>query len=336
MKKIIALLLILGIPKMLTAQPYGLDSIVKDFNNDKINDKLYTSFNNGSYVSDHVVSIINGKTKEEFSLVNEGGYSSFIRFIRVPDNLTLKKNSVFLDTIKKRILPKKRDRIDGSLKWLISGALSLKRLDSHAFFDLIAYPKNDWQPTIPYFPKKSYYIDISGDSLNTLEPPVYKEDLKNKNTKSFLAYYPRASYFTKKTDKLTSVAKNKEYEIYKTMHAVFVKKEDIYKWVFISDARVVGAPDRHSWTAIKQVQLIDKYLIIHHNVPPNPIYNIQIVNIETQRVGRLKFDPSYKLSYKGMHTFEIKEDYLIFGEMFDEEAPKKISLKKMFNALDTF
>lgn len=330
------LLLIITISKQLNAQQNSLDTIVKDFNKDKINDVLINDFSSGSSTASRIITIIDGKTNEEFSLTNEGDFSSFLNVITIPENLTLKENDIFLEAIKEKILPKKRDSIDSSLKWLLSGALSLKRLDTHPFFNLIAYPKTRWKTNFFDIPER-YYINISGDTLRKLDG-INDSSLKGKKakeSKGFLLYFT-GHYFPRKIEDATFVTKNKEYEIYKTNHVVFAKKGDTYKWVFISDNAVAGAPGKHGWNAIGKMQLLGKYLIIHHNVPPDPIYNIQIINIETQKVGRLKFESSYKNSYKNMNTYEIKEDSLIFGEIDSPDEAKEISLKKIFNALDSY
>ena len=331
-KRISLIVLILhGIHQNLIGQ-YTSDTIIKDFNNDKIVDTLIDFREMGSACAGRTVSIIDGKTNEKFTLNNDGCYSSFTNVIKVPKNLNLKKNSLFLAAIKDKSLPNKRDHIDSSLKWLLSGNSNVRILESHPYFDIIANPKTAWQPNILEIPD-SYYID-------SFEYSLQSEDFKNKNptvtekNQEYVAYYTYGHQI-KKIDSLTPVAQNDTYKIFKTAHTVFVKKGDTYNWAFISDDLVTGAPDRRSWPSINQVQLIDKYLIIHHDVPPVNGYFIEIINIETQKIGHLKFDPSHNnwTDEGGMRTFKITNDLLLFTEYAEEEV-MKIPLKQLFESLD--
>ncbi|WP_405266696.1 hypothetical protein [Cellulophaga sp. Ld12] len=333
-KSILFLLILIGLPQLAMAQQYKIDTTVVDFNKDTVLDTLINYYEYGSACSGGDASIINGKTKEKLTLYNEGCYSSFTRFIRVPTALNLETNAPFLKVLKDTVLPKKRGRPDSSLNWLLSGSLSLKVVEEHPLFDRIAVPKTNWIPNELNLPEP-YYITVSGDTLQKLDH-VYGSNFNEEYTIAFLAYYPIADSRAQLAN-LTPIIKNTEYEIYKTSHCVFVKKGKTYKWLFISDSDVMGAPDRHSWQAINQIQLIDNYVIIHQDVPPDNVYNIQIVNIETQKVARLKFEPSYNnwSDERGMDTFKILENELIFTE-YGEPEPKKIPLKEIFEALDQF
>ncbi|WP_165750364.1 hypothetical protein [Cellulophaga sp. Z1A5H] len=333
-KSILFLLILVGLPQLTMALQYKIDTTVVDFNKDKVLDTLINYYEYGSSCSGGDVSIIHGKTKEKFTLYNEGCYSSFTRFIRVPTALNLETNAPFLKVLKDTILPKKRGHPESSLNWLLSGTLSLKVVEEHPLFDRIAAPETSWIPNELTLPE-AYYITVSGDSLQKLDL-LYGNNFNQEYTTAFLAYYPIADSRAQLAN-LTPIIKNTEYEIYKTSHCIFVKKGKTYKWLFISDSNVMGAPDRHSWQAINQIQLIDNYLIIHQDVPPDNVYNIQIVNIETQKVARLKFEPSYNnwSDEGGMDTFKILENQLIFTE-YGEPEPKKIPLKQLFEALDQF
>ena len=332
-KNLIVLLLVLSGINQLAAQRHTLDTIVKDFNNDKVLDTLINSYGSGSACGGRTVSIVNGKTKKKFKLSNYGCYATFTKKIRIPENLTSKSNHFFLDALKEKLLPKKRDSMGSSLKWLISGELNSKRLDSHPLFDIIANPKTNWQSTILNMPK-TYYVTIYGDTLQKLET-INKEHSISKKGQGFLVYYT-IGHHIKTLDSLAPVTQNKEYQVYKTDHAIFVKKGSTYRWVFISDSNITGAPDRHSWVSINQIEIIGNYLIIHQSVPPGS-YNIVVVNIETQKVGRLAFEPSSNngTDVGGMNTFNIKDNLLKFTE-YGNLVLKKIPLKEIFNTLDEF
>jgi len=267
---------------------------------------------------------------------------SFTKKIIIPKNLALEKNKLFLDTIKERLLPsEKRTVMDSSLKWLISGELNKSRLKTHPFFNLIVSPKTNWQSTIS-LPKRYYYMDISGDTLQRLYHNTCgnnfltcENDSVTKNDKGFLINNIPGNYIhnyfngrrRKTLDEIISpITQNKEYQVYKIYHTVFVKKDDRYKWVFISDNNVTALlSDRHR-ISIREIKLIDNYLIIIQQGFPYDA-SIQIVNIETQRVGRMHYCPDSYL--------QIIDDVLTFtDENYPEEI--KIPLKDIFKALDEF
>ncbi|KGK29172.1 hypothetical protein [Cellulophaga sp. E6(2014)] len=333
-KTILFILVLVGALHALIAQRYKTHTTVIDFNKDTVLDTLINYYEYGSACSGGDASIINGKTKEKLTLYNEGCYSSFMRLIRVPTALNLEINAPFLKVLKDTVLPKKRSRPDSSLNWLLSGSLSLKVVEEHPLFDRIAAPKTNWIPNELTLPE-AYYITVSGDTLQKLDRP-YGNYFNQEYTTAFLVYYPIADSRAQLAN-LTPIIKNTEYEIYKTSHCVFVKKGKMYKWLFISDSDVMGAPDRHSWQAINQIQLIDNYVIIHQDVPPDNVYNIQIVNIETQKVARLKFEPCHETmtNKRGMDTFEIRNKKLLFTAYGDPKV-RIIPLKQLFHALDQF
>ncbi len=328
-RNFLLLIILISINQPLVAQRYTLDTVVKDINHDKVVDTLINEFSSGSAFGGRTITIINGKTKEKFELSNYHGYSSLTRSIIIPENLTLKSNRFFLDVFKEKLLPPKKGRMEASLGWLLSAELNRKQLESDSLFKYIAKPKTNWEPRINI--PEPYYIEVSGDTLKKLQP---EERSISKNTQGFLVYYTYG-YNIERLDTLVPVAENKDYKVYKTDHAVFVNKGNAYRWVFISDAGVTGAPDRHSWVSIETIKLVGKYLIIHQDVPPDTVYNIQIVNIETQKVAALDFSPAYNnwTEEGGMETFEIIDDQLIFTEYGKPEIVK-LPLKKLFDSFE--
>lgn len=331
-RTIILTSLLLAISQSLISQN-SLDTIFKDFNNDQIVDTLINEWSSGSAFGGRDLTMINGKTNEKFKLSNFGSYSSFKRVVAVSDELNLDKNKPFLEVMKAILLPEKRQLIDSSLEWMLSAQFHNERLKEHTFFDLIAQPKTQWESQILKFPKP-YYIHVSGDTLQHMISELDSEALK-KSSNALLVYYAGAHYIHLKLDSLAPVARNSSYDIYKTPHAVFVKKAEQYRWVFFSDVDVTGAPDKLRWPSIHRIVLIDKYLIIHQEIPPDHTYYIHIVNIETQRVGRIKYesadnDGSDKRDFDG---FKIDNGQLQFHP-YGIKVLTKLKTKELFKALD--
>ncbi len=195
---------------------------------------------------------------------------------------------------------------------MLSGELNLKPLESDSLFRYVAKPKTNWEPQISI--PKPYYIEVSGDTLKKLQP-IYQQRSIPKNAQGFLVYYTYGCNI-ERLDALVPVTENKDYKVYNTDHAVLVKKGNAYRWVSISDSSVTGAPDRHRWVSINTIKLIGKYLIIHQDVPPDTVYNIQIVNIETQKVAALDFSLARNnwTDEFSMITFRIIDGQLVFSK----------------------
>jgi len=336
----------------LKAQGYTLDTIRVDINNDKIIDVLIDDWSSGSTFGGRAITIIDGKSKEEFILNNFRCYCSVLNTIKIPENLLLEANKTFLDTLKNRVLyHKKRDSIDASLKWLISAENHKQYFRNtysndfgeHPFFDVILEPSISWESSKPSMPEP-YHIEVQGDILQKFSSG-YEMDSITDQSKGFLTYYTPSLLGTRRNplktlDSLSPVVKNKEYKIFKTAHTVYVQKGNTYRWLFISDSGLTGAPDNFSrWESIGKIELIDHYVIIHQNVPPGGSYNIILINIESQRVARLdgKYEPHYNngTDEGGMKTFEVIDGRLVFSEYGVQEL-HKIPLKDLFENLDNY
>ena len=51
-------------------------------------------------------------------------------------------------------------------------------------------------------------------------------------------------------DSLLYIGRNDTYKVYSTAHGVLVKKGDQFKWVFVTDHELTGAPDKLRWPSI--------------------------------------------------------------------------------------
>ncbi len=311
-----------------------IDTTRVDFNNDKIIDTLIDNYSSGSNFGGSDFTIIDGKTKEEYTLSNYGCYCSFTNLITVPDSLLLEKNASFFDVLRTKAVTQKRDTIDATLEWLLSASFNSKYLKEHSYFKTIFNPKTKWESHKAFLPE-SYHIEVSGDTLQQLTSQYEKKPV-SESSKAFLVYYTSAHY-VETLDNEPPVAKNETYEIYKTPHTVYAKKGDTHKWLFISETGITGAPGKLRWYSINHVELVGDYVLIHQDIPPANAYVIHIVNVETQRVGSLKFDTSQNngTDQGGMITFEIVNDHLVFTE-YSKQKINKIPLQELFNSLDNY
>jgi len=311
-----------------------IDTTRVDVNNDKIIDTLIDDYNSGSNFGGSNVTVIDGKTKEEYTLSNYGCYCSFTNLITVSDSLLLEKNTSFFDVLKEKVITQKKGTIDATLDWLLSASFNSKHLDDHPYFKSIFSPSTPWKSYKPFIPE-SYYIEVDGDTLQKLDSQ-YGGAVATKNTNGFLVYHTNAHHIDRLDNELPE-AINDTYKIYKTPHTVYVKTGDTHKWLFVSETGVTGAPSKLRWYSINRVELIGDYVIIHQDIPPANQYAIHIVNINTQRVGSLRFATSREngTDNEGMKTFQVINNHLVFTN-YDEEKINKIPLQELFDSLDNY
>jgi hypothetical protein len=312
MQRIFILLLLL-----ISWQAYSqrdLKISIEDFNKDGVIDTLKSFYEGGSGFGGRYVQLINGKNDELFELTNDGCFCEIKRTILIPPALSNPENKLFLEAIKNQLLPAKRNSPDASLDWIIKSSFSKVELDDNALFDLILDPKTTWINDEFEFPS-NYYLELEGDSLSNLytayhEAPDWYDTATNKG---FLVYYSHNHYRKQSGDSIVRADSNSHYKTFHTSHGVVVKKGDLYKWLFVSDFNLTGAPEKLRWESIKMLKLVDNYLIVLQDIPPASVQQLFVINIETGKTGRLKFEfyLSNNLDDDELSTYSIENDSLL-------------------------
>jgi len=307
---------------------------VEDFNKDGVTDTLYTSIESGTSVSFKSIKITNGKTTETFEWHKEYAHSALKDIIVLPKALYRAENKPFLEIMKTEILPNKKD-INPSLQWILNGHFNHKKLSENQYYDLIVNPKTKWRAANIEL-SDFYHIEVFGDTISKLYQKTYNIDMPEKfNMKSGFLMYSGFNHFGLTAQDSLELAKaNEHYQIYPLKHGVIAKMNNHYRWLFISDVDLTGAPQKLRWQSIANIELIDKYVIIKQDLPPGSIYNIFIVNIETGICGRLKYDFSDSESNSsGTGPFLLENGHftlsLDYGERF-----KKVALQDVLKELD--
>jgi len=123
------------------------------------------------------------------------------------------------------------------------------------------------------------------------------------------------------------------------------KKGNKYKWLFISDIELVGAPDKLRWESIAKVDIVKNYIILEQVTPPATESTLFVINIESGLLGKLKYSViDYILDYNGnknrrdYDTFTITNNKEItFNKAWDEELKSGVTTLKLdaiFKELD--
>jgi hypothetical protein len=276
------------LPAVLLSQDYNKYDL-NDFNNDGYVDTLKSYSAGGSGIGGTYISLVNGKSGEKFELNNDGYFCDFKQVILIPQSLRKEINKTFLEVIKSKLLPAKISVPDGSLEWLINANLNHKMLDDNSFYDLIIKSPTQWISGKFNFPKVGY-IDVKGDTLRKLlitddENPIGFDSIKDEG---WLIYFAHNHFRNKNRDSLLLVDSSSIYKVYKTSHGVILKKGIYYSWVFVTDFRLTGGPEKLRWESIGDIKLIGKYIIvqmINSYSFSNPIF---IIDIEEGVSARLK------------------------------------------------
>lgn len=315
----------------------------EDFNNDGIEDRLKCTYEIGSNFGGGDCELVDGKTKNKFALSNYGCFCAIKKRVFVAPELRKKENEYFLYTLKKEILPQFNPVPDQSLYWIIKSGLNTQKLTEHPYFDLTFNPKNNWRHDEPELPF-TYSIEIAAQTLSKIIPE--EQVLFSQNSlsdhKDYLVYYGDTHFTTENQEikDFISVAKSDTYEILKTAHGVIAKKENTYKWLFVTDMDINASPQKLRWASIEKVALHDNHLIIKQSLAPDPEYNIYVIDIETSIGGRLKidFDKLQEMNIEisdlsSEESFSIQGTNIVIGR---KESKIEIPLEKIKHELGLF
>lgn len=305
--------------------------VIEDFNKDGVKDTLQAIYDGGSNFGGTDVKLINGKNNETYELSNFGCYCAMMTLHWIPDALQKPENQLFLSAIQKRLFPVVREIADTSLEWIIKGKSSNHKLSENKYFDLVIYPEVSWERELIVIPKENYSIVLEEDLIKELFPEEIRSPEKNtpEVKKGFLSYCGRCHQMNESSPEL--VADNNLYKIFKTSHGVFVKKKELQKWILVNEINLTGSVGKLRWDSIKQVVLIDTYLIIQFSGAPDYFDTIFVSNIETGMVGRLKYP--YRDNTKDYPNILVKDQKIRY---VDEEEEKSVFLNsnEVFEELD--
>lgn len=293
---------------------FGQNSTLKkeDFNHDGFEDTLESHYEGDSWFGGKYSSVKDGKTAKIYELNNFGSFNNIKKSVLIPSELLQEGNKEFLYTLKKELLPDFKVSPDPSLEWIMESTKSFKVITNLKYFDTIINPKINWRNTGIELPS-TYYIELNNRTFNLLYnsnmdnyPKIH--DLKSEG---YLIYYGHNHFERKNESRIELITENDIYKVYTTKHGVLVKKENKYKWVFISDDDLFGNTDKLRFNSINKVILIGEYLVVVQNIVKSGI-KFYYIDIESGMVGK----------YKGIY-YELKENLKKEGEnyiSFEEEG----------------
>lgn len=266
-----------------------MDTTIKDFNQDGVQDTLLSYYDGGTGFGGWTAILANGKTDAIYSLNTDGCFCEMKRVIPYPDELRKTENIAFWEALKTAILPKRHLEPDASLQWMIAGAFAHFELEDDPYFDLLVDPHPEWQkgnPTIP----ENYYIEVSTDTLIEMLKTLYEipEWLDSTNAYGCVAYYTSNHKQMLNDTTFSKIDASGKYLLLKTSHGLVLQSEEAYKWLFVSDYSLTGAPEKLRWSSISWAKIVGDYVILRQSQPPNAADRIFIIHSASGKIGRLK------------------------------------------------
>ena len=313
----------------------------EDYNNDGIDDTLKCSYEIGSNFGGRDCQLIDGKTQTKFGLSNYGCFCKIKQSIMVSAELFKPENITFFETLKKEILPIKKQTPDASLQWLINSSFSSHVIKDNPNLDLIFDPNIKWGIDSHEAPS-TYYIQMSTDSLNKLVPQtnrVRKQD-KQSHHQGFLVYYGDTHFSMQNNSgrSYIEVDENETYKVLRTSHGILAKKGILNKWLFVTDIDINGSPSKLRWQSIEQIVIVDNLIVVKQSLAPDVLYNIYVIDIETGVGGKLKIDFDFfddiEISNLSLEErFSIKDNTIHIGS---SEKQLKFSLMEIEQSMKEF
>lgn len=311
-------------------------TVIQDFNYDGIKDTLHTHYDGGSSFGGTYAKMINGKTNKSFVIDLFHSYAEIKHIITIPEHYYKKGNNLFINAMLQEVFPKKREKPEKSLQWILNSQFHQKDTIKSLYFKKIFNPKSNWSKE-KIEVSDSYYINLNKDTLNRMAPRSAGSGdlLKIEGHKGFLLY---SSVILKQNRKYKGgfkiIESSGKYKIYASDHGMYVQKNKLYKWLFINDTDIVGGPQKLRWGSIKNVQLVDDFLLVEQNASPDIIHNLLLIDIKTGIVAKLKFEFTDEDRFnmdKYSKIAMIKKKHIILK---DYEKIKKIYFKDLFKEFE--
>jgi hypothetical protein len=302
---------------------YNIRIKVEDFNSDGFIDTLGSYYSGGGLYGGASVRLKNGKNNEVFDVDAGDLCSCDIKdIIIVPELFRKKDNELFLEAVKKELLPPVKDKPESSLEWLISANLNHKYLKNNKSFDLVINVPPVWKKEQIDLPG-TYCIEIKGDTFNllynnTLKYGHYNSTIRNnkksriKAKQAWLVYYAH-NHYRNQTDSLLKMASNNVYQIFRTSHGVIVKKNDYYAWVFVTDYNLTGGLPKLREESIQKVTILNEDTF-YNLAEKLALQNFGISNDQTllENVAKIqkKLNRNSAISFNEQIIIEVKTDII--------------------------
>ena len=316
------LLSLFFVPIFLFSQRESADTTYFDHNGDGIQDTLTYIRSSGSWFSYQAVAWQNGQTEEEIELNLEYYYGSFMADIPLDPFWFELAYAQLKDTFEERLLGREhlRAKPDPSLQWLLDAQQYLDTLAADPLFD------RQWEDMIRWQPAKENTLDYYYIELDSAAYAPYHQDTCPHSGGAWMLYtghnHLRGHQATG-PKLLFSAVDTRPYEIYRTHHGIFIKKDDQIAWLFIGDI-LTGYGGKLRWQSILEVIPFEDrgvFFLVSGGIEGEN--HIWWADVENETLWRLKLDETWH----DVHYFYLSEEGLEFRyyNHMEIEQQRKIS-----------
>lgn len=321
MKKYILLALIHCLASIVTIGQ--TKSISRDFNKDKVNDRVTISEDGGSAFSSTGISYTDGKTKKKYEFSVLYSFGSFFSIGNVPNVLGKSGREELGKLLFSRQLASK---IDPSLQWLIDACSNKTEVKPSELIDFSTKYNPVWMEGNPVIPDDYFVVLDNSKYPNLLKNVEGSPEYDGKTYKSdyfWLTYTPQNHKGKPNDFNITQADSGNQ--LLTTSHGVILKAGLKYSWIFINDDKLFSANEKLRWPSISEAQIFNDFVLIRQAVNTGAT-NLFIVNPKSGVVVRLSNELMQVNSVEKMEIDKLKETV----ELSDSEGRKySLTLSKI-------
>ncbi len=302
-----------------------------DFNGDSIADELTVNYFIGTL--DFAV-YTDGATKTQYKLLyqREETKNSLVKVTPLPVyfiNSVGEKALAQIDSLVFSVpLTKKADQ---SLLWLLDNYISKTNLNN-TYFSAYNNFQPAWLKQKPELPK-NYRLLISDTLL--LKGLYDSHQIKDSSSNAYVTYlgkYHSSAISLNRNDINTvypiTLENAKNFVLYQSAHGLFIKKDSMYSWIFISDGALYNNIQKLEWESILDVKTYHDYVIVLNQPYPAIQNNLFIVDWKRGKIVELnrKFLLGAYPDVRYIEHIQVTEDYLY---IFAKNKPSSEDLREI-------
>ncbi|MCX6182064.1 MAG: hypothetical protein NT150_09075 [Bacteroidetes bacterium] len=302
-----------------------------DFNEDGTPDELIVTYFIGML---DYASYTDGATKVQYRLPfqRQETKHSLIKVTPIP--------AYFMNPAGEKALPKidslmfsipTTNKAELSMLWLLDNYITKTTL-TNKYFSSYSTFQPTWVKQKPRLPK-NYRLLISDTLL--LKGLYDAHHVKDTNLNAYVTYlgkYHTSAISLDRNDvnavypiRLDSA---KNFQLFQSAHGIYIKKDSLYSWVFVSDGALYNNIQKLEWESIIDVKTYHDYIIVLNQPYPAIQNNLFIVDWKRGKIVELnrQFLLSKYPDVRYMENIQVTEDYLI---IFAKNKPSSYDLHEI-------
>ena len=315
-----------------------------DFNRDGFVDSLECFYHGGSGYGGWDAILRDGRGGKEFRISSYGGFFRLKKVIPIPPELLRGRNRPFLVPIKECLLPARKRKIaDPSLQWVLdlhkNGPVKLRgaQTDNRIFDLAFRFPIRPFVG--PLRIPESYYMDLGGRDLRRLyrtdeEAPAWLAEA----SEGWLLYYGHNhrpnSGNSEETQGFREIVESDGDRLFKSAHGLVLKRKNSFRWIFVSDFDLVGAPDKLRWSSMGKTRMQNGLVFLlrdlHSDAP-----DLWVIDPRRGRLARLSVRTDEEDFPLRVGDFRLARNRLWIIDEYQKVAAK-YSIARLKSVLNRF